>query len=221
MRLLCTHHFVFININIGLERIMEGFNGNVRASFWCAMFVMSATLSAFSTPTIAQTAQTDIAITVVDSVDPVVVGSNVDHTVTVTNTGIDATVVLLTFVPGPAPTGVTFDISSPPSKGTFDGSTWNVTGLNNGESATLVIPISVSGSANPGDVITTSWSLAASDPTDSNPAKDQDSEQTTIAATPTPTPTPTPTSVPVLPLPALGLLTAIMLGFGLRRLRRG
>lgn len=35
------------------------------------------------------------------------------------------------------------------------------------------------------------------------------------------TPTPTPTPVPALPIPLLGLLVAAILGFGLRRLRRG
>ena len=36
-----------------------------------------------------------------------------------------------------------------------------------------------------------------------------------------PSATSTPTPVPALPLPVLGLLAAIVLGFGLRRLRRG
>ena len=37
----------------------------------------------------------------------------------------------------------------------------------------------------------------------------------------TPVPPPAPTPVPALPLPVLGLLVAIVLGFGVRKLRRG
>ena len=178
----------------------------------CAVVAMAL----FSVNVSAQ-AQTDIAITVTDSVDPVIVNSSVNHTVTVTNTGVDAIDVIVGLVGGVStPTGVTIGLGTA-SQGVFDGANWAIGALNDGASATLVIPITVSGSANPGDVISTTWSLANSSPSDSNPANDQNITQTTTIAAAAAAPPPTP--VPTLPIYAL-LLTILGLGYmGQRWLR--
>ena len=178
----------------------------------CAVVAMAL----FSVNVSAQ-AQTDIAITVTDSVDPVIVNSSVNHTLTVTNTGVDAIDVIVGLVGGVStPTGVTIGLGTA-SQGVFDGANWAIGALNDGASATLVIPITVSGSANPGDVISTTWSLANSSPSDSNPANDQNITQTTTIAAAAAAPPPTP--VPTLPIYAL-LLTILGLGYmGQRWLR--
>ncbi len=108
----------------------------------------------------------DIAVTVVDSVDPVVAGSaagNLTYTVTTTNNGpVDASGVVVSNVLT-LPAGVARD-SVTPSAGTVwtAPSTWTVGDLANGASATLTVVLTVQSSTAAGtDVISNTATITA------------------------------------------------------------
>ncbi|MFO1062305.1 MAG: SdrD B-like domain-containing protein [Pirellulales bacterium] len=101
--------------------------------------------SATQTTTVNQ--QLDVAITKVDTPDPVVAGNNITYTLTVTNNGpSDASTVTVT---DSLPTGLTF-VSATPSQGTANNSSGTITAnlgaLANGASATITIVATVSAS---------------------------------------------------------------------------
>jgi len=87
----------------------------------------------------------DLAVAKTDSPDPVIAGTDLTYTITVTNNGPDdATGVS---VSDPLPDGVTYSSSSA-TQGSYDDGTgvWSVGGLANGESATLTIFLTVNSS---------------------------------------------------------------------------
>lgn len=121
---------------------------------------------------------TDVSVTVTDSPDPVLVGSNLTYTVVVTNAGPSpATSVTLTDT---LPAGVTF-VSATPTQGTasqLNGVVSAVLGtLAKGASATVTIVVTPTA---PG-TITDSASVSAAE-ADTNPANNTAAQDTTVNA---------------------------------------
>ncbi|MEE4219265.1 MAG: DUF11 domain-containing protein [Xanthomonadales bacterium] len=130
--------------------------------------------------------ETDISLVVVDDPDPVLAGSgspNLTHEVTVTNTGNDASGVVVSLVGAQIPDGVSLD-SWTESVGTFDGTDWDIGDLADGASATLTLSLTVGASANSGDTVSATFSLTDVDQVDSDSSNDQDvSDPTSILET--------------------------------------
>ncbi|MCI0379621.1 MAG: DUF11 domain-containing protein [Gemmataceae bacterium] len=129
--------------------------------------------------TLVQT-QADLAVTKVDSPDPVIAGTNLTYTVTVTNNGpSDAQTVLLTDT---LPTGTTF-VSATASQGTVQGSGTLVVSqlgtITGGATATVTIVAVVAANVPDGSIITNSATVSTSTP-DPNPANNTDTEDTTV-----------------------------------------
>ncbi|MEM7052630.1 MAG: hypothetical protein AAF604_23405 [Acidobacteriota bacterium] len=129
------------------------------------------------------TRQTDLAVTVTESVDPAVAGSgagNLVYTVTVTNLGpVDATGVTLDNTLT-LPTGVTAD-SQAPSAGTFSGTTWTLGDLAAGASETLTVTLTVDASAASGnDTIADTATITGANETNTNASNDSATEETSI-----------------------------------------
>ncbi|MCP4662904.1 MAG: DUF11 domain-containing protein [bacterium] len=131
----------------------------------------------------------DLAVSMTESVDPVVAGSgtgNLTYTVTVTNHGpSDATGVELS-EDLTLPAGVSVELVTP-SAGSFanttapDG-TWTVGDLANGASATLTIALTVDVTAAIGtDVIHSTAAVSTVNQTDTDSANDLSTESTSIA----------------------------------------
>ncbi|TMF80868.1 MAG: DUF11 domain-containing protein, partial [Chloroflexi bacterium] len=109
----------------------------------------------------------DIAVAKIASSGTVIVGSNVDFTITVTNNGpSDATGVQIT---DQLPAGVTF-VSATPSVGTYNSGTglWNIGGLAGAASATLTLTATVTATGS----ITNTASKTAETETDPDLAND-------------------------------------------------
>ena len=125
----------------------------------------------------------DLAVTTIESDEPVVAGSgpgNLTHVATVTNNGpVDASGVELTDVLT-LPAGVTVD-SITPSAGIFAGSTWTLGALPSSASETLTIVFTVDGSALPGgNVICNTAAVSALNELDLIPANDSARECTAV-----------------------------------------
>lgn len=127
--------------------------------------------------------QVDLAVSVSESIDPVLAGSgvgNLVYTVTAANGGpSDASgVVLQNALTLPA--GVSI-VSQEPSTGSFSGTTWTVGTLPAGGAATLTVTLTVGASAAEGtDVIVDTVIVAAVNEIDSNPANNSAAEATSI-----------------------------------------
>ena len=126
----------------------------------------------------------DLAVSVLESIDPVVAGSgagNLVHTVTVMNNGLrEATGVTLSNTLA-LPTGVLVE-SQVPSNGSFSGTSWTLGALAAGASATLTVTLTVGPSADVGtDVITNTATVTAVNETDIEASNDTATESTSVA----------------------------------------
>lgn len=120
----------------------------------------------------------DLAITNVDTADPVIAGNNVTYTITVTNAGpSDASGVTVTDV---LPTGLTF-VSATASQGTATNASGTVTGalgnLASGASATITVIATVAGSFS--GTLSNTATVTATE-TDSSSANNSATQTTTI-----------------------------------------
>ena len=119
----------------------------------------------------------DLAITKVDSADPVNVGDNFDYTIVVTNNGIsDATTVMVTDT---IPAGLTYvsdDAGAGPPAGNV--LTWDVGPLVTGASAQMVVTVTAT---TPGTV--TNSAVVVGDPGDPDTSNNTADEDTTIVTT--------------------------------------
>jgi hypothetical protein len=125
----------------------------------------------------------DLAVTITESLDPVVAGSpagTLTHTITVTNLGADTTGVILEYA-AVRPADVTPDISVPPSQGVFDGLNWIIGSLANGASVTLDIPFGVPATIAAGASIESQAVIAATDVPDGDLNNNLAIEATTVA----------------------------------------
>ena len=122
--------------------------------------------------------EADLLITKTASPDPVLMGSNLTYTLTVTNRGpLDATGVVAKDI---LPSGVTF-VSATPSKNVSYNAgvvTWNVGNLNSGVSASLTIVVKVSSSLKDNTVLT-NYADVNGNETDSNILNNRVWESTT------------------------------------------
>ena len=129
----------------------------------------------------------DIGVTKSDSADPVTAGSgagNLIYTVTATNngpsnaTGLQVTDALIAALP----TGWSFVSATGTGGSTFDSGTgiWDIGGLNIGDSRTLAVTLTVGASVADGTTRNVA-SITALDQTDSNPANDTATEDTSVA----------------------------------------
>ncbi|MBI1918453.1 MAG: DUF4394 domain-containing protein, partial [Planctomycetes bacterium] len=141
------------------------------------------------TETTAVIAQADLAVTKTDSPDPVVAGTNLTYTLTVSNAGpSDAQNVSLsdlipantTFVSAMQTSGPAFTLSTPPAGGT---GTFSATGatLAAGASATFTLVVNVNANTPDGSTISNTASVSSST-TDTNPANNSDTETTAVIA---------------------------------------
>ncbi len=128
-------------------------------------------------PTRAATLDTDMSITMTDSVDPVVAGRAFDYTLAIGNTGSDVTAVTVTDT---LPGELDF-LYAVPSQGTcsFNDGTATLTcelgAMSNGGTATVVVTVS----ANAGGTVTNQASVSSND-TETAPADNTASESTTV-----------------------------------------
>ncbi|MEM7048398.1 MAG: hypothetical protein AAF604_02015 [Acidobacteriota bacterium] len=126
----------------------------------------------------------DLAVSIAESIDPVVAGSgvgNLVYTVTVTNEApVNATGVVLDNTLT-LPLGVTV-VSQVPSAGSFSGTTWSLGPLGAGASETLAVTLTAAASAAAGvDTIADTVTVTAVDGTDTDASNDTASESTSIA----------------------------------------
>jgi uncharacterized repeat protein (TIGR01451 family) len=123
-------------------------------------------------------AEVDLAVAKADDPDPVIAGTPLTYTLTITNHGpSDATAVVVT---DNLPSDVTFG-SATPSKGSYNDSTgvWAVDSLTNGSSATLALTVTVAPSTR--GTITNHATISANE-TDTQPANDTVAEGTLVNA---------------------------------------
>ncbi len=132
--------------------------------------------------------QVDLAVSKVESVDPVIAGSgsgNLTYTVTVTNNGpSDATGVTLSEVIT-LPAGVSIDSITPSGSGSYApansaNGTWTVGNLAANASATLTVVLSVGADAADGSIISDTASVTNVDQPDTDNTNDSATEQTTV-----------------------------------------
>lgn len=125
---------------------------------------------------------TDVAITIAESVDPVVAGDALTYVITATNLG-QAPASGVSIAEGlTLPAGVTVS-SITPSVGTFSpagspNGTWTIGGLAGGESQTLTVVLDVADATS--GLIVNSASLATINEADSNLANNADVEDTSV-----------------------------------------
>ena len=119
----------------------------------------------------------DLAVSKVDSPDPVTVGQNLTYAITITNNGPDtATGVTLTDA---LPGGATF-LSSSPSQGTCSGTTTvtcSIGSLSNSASATVTIVVTTNTSGSLSNTAT-----VTANETDSDSANNSATQNTTVSA---------------------------------------
>ncbi len=131
-----------------------------------------------ATTTTATQKQIDLAITKVDTADPIIAGQNLTYTITVTNNGpSDATGVTVTDA---LPTGLTF-VSATPSQGTATNTGNNINAalgnIANGANATITVIATVAATA-VGTLNNTA--TVTGNETDTNTTNNSDSETTTV-----------------------------------------
>ena len=120
--------------------------------------------------------ETDLSITKTDLPDPVVAGTNLTYTLTVTNNGpSDATGVVATDT---LPAGVTL-VSATPSQGSCTLTTCNLGNLASGASATVTIVVNVASSTACGSTLTNSVSVTGNE-TDPNAANNTATANTAV-----------------------------------------
>lgn len=128
----------------------------------------------------------DLQVTVAESTDPVVAGSGADnlvYTVTVKNNGPSNASGVEVMETLSLPGGVTPGTRIP-SVGSFLAPTWTLGDLTAGSQETLMIPLTVSGSAAAGtDVITAAAQVSAAAESDSNSMNDSASESSSVGTT--------------------------------------
>jgi uncharacterized repeat protein (TIGR01451 family) len=131
----------------------------------------------------------DLAVTKTDSPDPVLAGTNLTYTVTVTNAGpSDAQTVQLTdaipanttFVSAMQTSGPAFTLMTPPAGGTGTVTATAAT-LAAGATATFTLVVNVNATALQGSTITNT-STVSSSTTDTNAANNSDTETTSVNA---------------------------------------
>jgi uncharacterized repeat protein (TIGR01451 family)/CSLREA domain-containing protein len=127
--------------------------------------------------------EVDLAVSVAESIDPVVAGSgagNLVHTVTLVNNGpSDATAVVLD-VTRTLPAGVSLD-SAVASQGSLVGTTWTVGDVAMGASVTLTLTLTADQTAADGAAIVTSASVASAGETLVSTGDDAASETTSVS----------------------------------------
>ncbi len=127
----------------------------------------------------------DIAVTVAESIDPVVAGSgagNLVYTVTATNNGpADATGVTVSEVLT-LPAGASVDSVVPSGAGSWAGPTWTIGDLAGGASETLTVTLTVAASTAAGsNVIGSTATVTALNETDTSAANDTSTETTSVS----------------------------------------
>ena len=155
------------------QSIFYFLNRFIFAGVLVAHFLFPSLLAQASSP--ARVLDTDMSITMTDSIDPVVAGRAFDYTLTIGNTGSDVTEVTVT---DSLPAELDF-LYATPSQGTCEFSdpvlTCNLGAMASGGTATVVVTVS----ANTGGTVTNEASVSAND-TETNPGNNTDSENTTV-----------------------------------------
>lgn len=136
---------------------------------------------------VAPSQDVDIALSSMESIDPVVAGSgagNLVHTITATNNGPSAASGVAASATIIIPAGVTLDSVVPSGTGTWSNTnpgTWTIGDLASGASETLTITFTVSAAAAEGtDVIDTSANVSAVNETDTDGGNDATLVETSV-----------------------------------------
>jgi uncharacterized repeat protein (TIGR01451 family) len=142
-----------------------------------------------ATATTTVNASADLSVTKADSPDPVLAGTDLSYSLSVSNAGpsdaqsvslTDAVPAGTTFVSLTQDTGPAFTLTAPPVGGTGNVTLSSAT-FAAGASATFTLVVKVDPAAVNGSTITNSASVASST-TDPDPADNSDTENTTVAA---------------------------------------
>lgn len=129
--------------------------------------------------------ESDLAVTIGESADPVTAGDPADlvYTVTATNTGPSAATGTEVEVTLTIPSGVTLGFPGA-STGSFAATTWDVGTLAPGDVETLTLPLTVAESTAAGTDVIEVDATISSDAADDNPTNDSASEATSVEAAP-------------------------------------